>query len=339
MQHPNIFRNDSTFTGSNFSLNDRLYNDMEVEILLIDLEKQKKAEADYFSNRDSCYSQIKSAKRDPQVTNTMQRLISERDFIYNQEQAFFRELNDLQILYLKKKQIEADGSRPPHDLNQKIRELLLENKKEKNRLEEQKHNFRTKFEQARMNSQNYAGNQVLSVARNVLNPQLELEKSINGLNSRIEKIEKLKNDHRKTLLNDYLPEDTKLDSDARGAPMQNLINSKLNEILDDKNKESRLGNLSALRASMEILNSKFSFIKDQRGNSFNKPIISLQGVGVDSGPDLQSIQNSRMQNIINKLPGAAGQLPGDQIDQMMKKQQLQQFFKKSIFFIKRNWFL
>lgn len=59
------------------------------------------------------------------------------------------------------------------------------------------------------------------------------------------------------LLNDFIPEETGALNERKAKNgVERLIRNQLDETLAVKDQESRLSNLTALRSSMEVLNSK-----------------------------------------------------------------------------------
>lgn len=79
------------------------------------------------------------------------------------------------------------------------------------------------------------------------------------IDDRMQKIEALKNQHRMTLLNEFIPEQTggTLIDKSKNA-VERMVKDQLDTTLATKDKEGRLKNLTALRSSMEMMNSEFS---------------------------------------------------------------------------------
>ena len=78
------------------------------------------------------------------------------------------------------------------------------------------------------------------------------------IDARQDKINRLKNNHRDMLLNDFIPEESgAMDERKNRNGVERMIRKQLDETLADKDAENRLSNLTALRSSMEVLNSKF----------------------------------------------------------------------------------
>ena len=61
--------------------------------------------------------------------------MAEREFIYSQEQEYLGDLNNVQGLYIKKKDMDAWGQRCPIDLIDKIKSLVTDLWAKKNRIE------------------------------------------------------------------------------------------------------------------------------------------------------------------------------------------------------------
>lgn len=57
---PNLLEDRSG--GGDFGIEDRQFNDGEVEILLIDLDRQDKIAAEYYRQREACLREIKDSR-------------------------------------------------------------------------------------------------------------------------------------------------------------------------------------------------------------------------------------------------------------------------------------
>lgn len=240
--------------GGDFSLADRYFNDGEVELMLNDLEKEHTYRTQYFKEREACVQEIKSNQGNTYRINDMRRLLSERDYIYKKEEHYLKSLEDIQTYYLKKLDIEKDRRNVPDDLQRKLREMANNAKVEKNKLLEHKREFQIKFEQKRRRVDQNNSQRMANVANSILNPGSVIED--HGISERLRKIDQLKNDHRKTLLNDFLPEDTVLDNALNQNEINTLVNRQKNEILGgNKDREDKIRNLTALRTSLEVINS------------------------------------------------------------------------------------
>jgi hypothetical protein len=77
------------------------------------------------------------------------------------------------------------------------------------------------------------------------------------LDERQDKINMLKNQHRQMLLSDFIPNEVG-GTNQRNAQngLERMVRGQLDRTMADSDKESRLTNLTALRSSMEVLNSK-----------------------------------------------------------------------------------
>jgi len=296
-------------------LSNRRLNDGEAEIMLIDLDKQHKTAADYYKHREACLAEIKNSKGSTNKINDFQRLIAERDFIYSQEEEYLKDLNNMQGLYLKKKDMDAKGQRPPVDLLDRIKSLIGDLKAKKNRIESQKVQFVSKFEKKKFGTGESMLNASTAAGLSLDGPMLKgVEKEMQELSIRMNRLDDMKNDHRRGLLENSLEVDPKIVSKAQVGGAFSYAQSKLNEIMGMQNIENRAKNLIALRTSMEILNNT-------TGNNMNRPTVSLDGImrGVHADASNPSLLNS-----MNRLASAAGGQMGDSIDNMMKAQGLQQ---------------
>lgn len=180
-------------------LKERGLNDGEVEVLLLDLDRQHKLAAEYYRQREACLTEIKNSKGStnkvefPEKIGEFQRLIAERDFIYNQEQEYLGDLHNMQGLYFKKKDIDGKGQRPPLDLLDKLRSLVVELKAKRNRIESQKLQYSSKFERKRNNFDQTFLNQSSAAGLGASLFKVKgIDREMDDLARRIEKVENLK---------------------------------------------------------------------------------------------------------------------------------------------------
>ena len=194
---PNLLRNGIRSDGMNFE--DRIFNDGEAEIILIDLDRQDRIAAEYYRQREACLAEIKNSQgstskvSSAKKINDFQRLIAERDFIYQQEEEYLKDLHSMQGLYIKKKEIDARGERPPIDLLEKVKSLIGDLRAKKNRIENQKVQFATKFEKKRANlSDGALNNSSLAGLSASIFKVKGIDREVADLSMRMNKVEDMK---------------------------------------------------------------------------------------------------------------------------------------------------
>lgn len=190
-------------SGMDSIIRQRGLNDGEAEVILIDLDRQHKMAADYYRQREACLAEIKNSKGSANTVNSgdqigeFQRLIAERDFIYNQEQEYLSELTNMQGLYFKKKDMDGTGQQPPIDLLDKISNLIVDLKAKRNRIESQKFQYSSKFERKRNNLDQTLLNQssVAGLSTSLFKVK-GIGREMDELSKRMERVENLKVDSR-----------------------------------------------------------------------------------------------------------------------------------------------
>lgn len=99
----------------------------------------------------------------------------------------------MQGLYIKKKEIDARGDRPPIDLLEKVKSLIGDLKAKKNRIENQKIQFATKFEKKRANLGDAALNSssLAGLSSSIFKIK-GIDKEVADLSMRMNKVEDMK---------------------------------------------------------------------------------------------------------------------------------------------------
>lgn len=262
----NYLRNNGDGYG-NVNLADRYFNDGEAVIMLNDLERIHQLQANYLKQRSACVEEIRNNRDVGFQVSDMNRLISERDNINQREQGYINKLGDLETFFNKKIDIERRGLQPPEDLMINIRDMINVGKVERAKILEQKREFSIKFEQKRQRNDGTAESRMVNVANSILNPDSIL--GTYDLKKRTDKIAKLKQDHRETLLNDFIRPQNDLEVDLNKDHVGDYVRGQLDKVNQMKDKGDKLRNINALRSSMEMVNGKSTKIKIQFSDSQN----------------------------------------------------------------------
>ena len=103
------------------------------------------------------------------------------------------DLNNMQGLYFKKKDLDGSGQRPPLDLLDKLRTLIMELKAKRNRIESQKLQYSSKFERKRNNVDQTFLNQSSAAGLGASLFKVKgIDREMDELAKRIDKVENLK---------------------------------------------------------------------------------------------------------------------------------------------------
>lgn len=99
----------------------------------------------------------------------------------------------MQGLYFKKKEMDGSGQQPPIDLLDKIREMIVELKSKRNRIESQKLQYSSKFERKRHNlDQTYLNQSAAAGLGASLFKVKGIDLEMTELSRRIERVDNLK---------------------------------------------------------------------------------------------------------------------------------------------------
>ena len=96
-------------------------------------------------------------------------------------------------IYFKKKEMDSQGNRSPIDLLQKLKSMVMELRLKKNRIENQKVQFATKFEKKRnnINDSTVNGSSLAGLTSSIFKVK-GLDREINDLSMRMNKVEDMK---------------------------------------------------------------------------------------------------------------------------------------------------
>jgi hypothetical protein len=200
------------------------------------------------------------------LTAEFQRLMAERDFIYNQEEEYLKLLGDIRTLYLRKKDFDSKSQKPPLDLVDRIRSDLKSVQDKKNRIDTQKITFSSKFEKAKYGVSASSGNP-FDASRSIVAPlsgnmmrASGIKDQMDNLTTRIAKLEDLKNNQRLNLLAGSMPISAQVLETANGGGAEALARAQLEAAMRNPNIQDRAAGLSALRTSLEMVGSRLKFL-------------------------------------------------------------------------------
>lgn len=176
-------------------------------------------------------------------------------------------LGELRLLYLRKKDFDSKGQRPPLDLVDRIRSDLKTIQDKKNRIDTQKITFSAKFEKTKYggtgapsNPMDIAKGMVAPLSGNMLRAS-GIKDQMDNLTTRIAKLEDLKNQQRLNMLQGPMSISSKVLEAANSGGAEALARSQLESALRNPNIQERAAGLSALRTSLEMMNSRFLVIQ------------------------------------------------------------------------------
>lgn len=173
-------------------------------------------------------------------------------------------LGELRVLYFRKKDLDAKGQKPPLDLVDRIRSDLKTIQDKKNRIDTQKITFSSKFEKTKYggtgvpsNPMDIAKGMVAPLSGNMLRAS-GIKDQVDNLTTRIAKLEDLKNQQRLNMLQGPMTISSKVLEAANGGGAEAFARSQLDEVMRNPNIQQRAAGLSALRTSLETMNSSLS---------------------------------------------------------------------------------
>lgn len=172
-------------------------------------------------------------------------------------------LGELRVLYLRKKDIDSKGQKPPLDLVDRIRSDLQKIQDKKNRIDTQKITFSTKFEKTKYGGTGGMGNpfevskgMVAPLSGNMLRAA-GIKDQVDNLTSRIANLQEMKNKQRLNMLEGPMPISAQVLDAANSGGAEALARAQLEAALRNPNIKERASNLSALRTSLEMMGSRF----------------------------------------------------------------------------------